>query len=63
VFRFYLLFFFLVLEMEYDNIDRSKEVLQQFKEKFQLPDMNSLSKFLQRVKWTSIINETQTSIS
>ena len=48
---------FLVLEKQYDIIDRSKNALRDFKEKFKLPDTRSLTDFLHRIKWTSIIKE------
>jgi len=46
-----------VLENEYENIDRSKNAMRDFKKKFKLPDTRSLTDFLHRIKWTSIIKE------
>ncbi|XP_057308747.1 uncharacterized protein LOC130647048 isoform X2 [Hydractinia symbiolongicarpus] len=46
------------LEAEYDSIDQSQAILEHFKSTFKLPDMQSLVGFLNKVKWTSIINKT-----
>jgi len=46
------------LESEYNSIDKSKEILRDFRTNFKLPDTRTLMNYLNKLKWNSILNST-----